>query len=60
MHEIHTCTHLDFNKSYGCTCSTNKEDLNKTRYAEVYIVNGVENVDTNIPVASKMPVEEEK
>lgn len=32
MHEIHKCTHLDFNKSYGCTCSTDKDNLNKIGY----------------------------
>lgn len=32
MHEIHKCTHLDFNKSYGCTCSTDTDNLNKIGY----------------------------
>lgn len=54
MHETHNCTHLDFNKSYGCTCSTDKDNLNKTRYAEVYMV------DTNVPAASKTAAKEEK
>ena len=31
MHEINKCVHMDFNKSYGCTCSTDKENMNKVK-----------------------------
>lgn len=51
MHEIKKCVHMDFNKSHGCTCSTDQENLNKIQYdkgyGEVYVVD----VDTNIPAA---------
>jgi hypothetical protein len=50
MHEINKCHHMEFNKSYGCSCSTESDNMKKTRYegyAEVYVVDvdGVTNSD---------------
>lgn len=60
MHEIKKCVHMDFNKSHGCTCSTDVDNLNKTRYsqgyAEVYFVD----VDTNLPAADRDDEKDEK
>lgn len=51
---------MDFNKSHGCTCSTDVDNLNKTRYsqgyAEVYFVDG----DTNLPAADRDDEKDEK
>lgn len=35
MHETNTCVHMDFNKSYGCTCSTDKTNMAKIGYGDV-------------------------
>lgn len=48
MHELNKCVHMDFNKSHGCTCSTDKDNLNKV------------GMGTNLPAAETNDAKDQK
>lgn len=51
MHEIKKCVHMDFNKSHGCTCSTDTDNMNKVESLRGY---------TNLPATDREIAEDEK